>query len=160
MSRWNAVPARSPYLVQVSTYRSSSGYSQYGFATEVARTSGVPWPAYAITTPVTAYQLTGAGDRNTIVAFFLQVSSQYGFAPHSTSYPPYVADATYIVTHEFGHGLGLGHTGMLSIMNPTWPNGVYMGVTPTTVAQSSGGDVAGLQALYSPSFCVSCVPPH
>jgi hypothetical protein len=42
---------------------------------------------------------------------------------------------------------------------PSWPNSVYMGETPTTVAQSSGGDVAGLQFLYNSSFCVSCVPP-
>jgi hypothetical protein len=154
MSRWNAVPARSPFLVQVSSDRASSGFS-YGMATEVARTDYVPWPAYAATSPRTKYMLTGSGDQHKIVAFFLDMSDQYVFGPHS-SYNVIQIDGDYILTHEFGHGLGLGHTGMVSMMYPYWTNSVYMGIVPTT---NAGGDVPGLQALYSPTFCDSCIPP-
>jgi hypothetical protein len=152
-ARWNAVPASSPYLVQTSSYSQSSGYYYpYWIGTKVYRDNNLPWPILAGTWDETAWSMTGQGDPNHLLNFTIEVAGWPIYVGHQSSYTSGQADAASVLTHELGHTLGLGHTGLAAVMYPIWGPSHDL-VTPTT---TSGGDVPGLQLLYSTSFCLTC----
>jgi hypothetical protein len=155
-TRWNSVPARSPFFHQASGLITSTGYAMYGYPTKIVRDNSVRPPYLAWTSFYTMRDLTGSGDPHKILFGWVSFSSTARFGPHG-NIPPGQYDATEIMMHELGHLLGLGHSGaqFKSLMYPDQPN-PYTGVAPTTV---SGGDVPGLQFLYGPGFCDYCVPP-
>jgi hypothetical protein len=165
-ARWNAVPARSPFFKEVDSLGASSHWTASGRTTysSIARTGYVEYPTLAETEPFTPCMLTDPPERNAQggcrtadthreVAFTMDFASWANFQNHYLTPMSGKVDGTWVMMHELGHVLGLGHTGMRSLMQLTWPNNVYMDITPTT---NSGGDVPGLQVFYSPSFCMTC----
>jgi hypothetical protein len=169
-ARWNAVPARSPFLDLVSTLGSSTYDTVDGrtFYTKIYRDGNVMYPDIASTTLFTRCNASAtrneyhtcpdlnAYDPNWAVAFQMDVSTYFVFRTHGTTDPPLPAvDGTWVLMHELGHALGLGHTGFLSLEQPIYNERTYKQITPST---QGGGDVQGLQVYYAPSFCLSC--PH
>jgi hypothetical protein len=138
--RWNGVPAREPYLDEVTTIAASSGYQEYFCPTLIQRGS-LPAGKGASTSDYTPNDLTGSGSNKRIVCSQMVVSSTIAFDADNdpTDGKP---DARFVFTHEQGHILGLGHTWHVAVMYPVWPNDVYMGIQPTN------DDILGLQVAY------------
>jgi len=142
-ARWNAVPAREPFLVEVTSITQSSGdHTPYWCPTEISRDSIGGY--IAITTDYTPYDILQSGSHNTIECSQMIVSRDLNFDTNSNPNDGYI-DARFTLGHEQGHMLCLGHTGHVAIMYPSWPNSVYMGITPTS------DDVLGLQVAYGAS---------
>lgn len=140
--RWNAVPARSPFLVEVDSILESSGnYNPYYCPTFIDRVYISPLGYLAVTTDYTHHDLVGSGSRTRIVCSQMYVNSRWAF---DTDKDPDDGkpDARFMFTHELGHTLGLGHTSHVAVMYFEWPNSTYMGITPTS------DDILGLQVAY------------
>jgi len=122
------------------TFSNATGWTDYHCATRVERGS---LPAFALggTTEKTEYQRLGHGSQHLLVCFWTTISNTYRFDTDTDPDDGFM-DARWIMTHELGHGLALGHTGHRAIMFPYWPNDKYMGATPTS------DDIDGLQHAY------------
>lgn len=139
-ARWNPVPARSPFLVEVASVSQSSGYgSPNNCSTRIRR--GPAGLTYGFARPFTQYERTGSGSRQRIVCLDIAISDSRKFDTDADPNDGF-ADARFVLGHELGHGLGLGHTNYVALMYHTWPNSVYMGITPTS------DDTLGLQVAY------------
>jgi len=143
-TRWNAVPANEPFLKNSTSFAGSTGYyGPSGYGTVVFRDDlgcngilGSTWVP------------TFASDTHTIPFFQTTMNSSARFDHtldfHVTGTPdpecPEIAwaDSRKVVTHEEGHGLGLGHSGLTAIMK--------QGATTYFTIQTD--DVSGLQAIY------------
>ena len=144
-ARWNAVPAKEPFLTEVSSILDSSGnHTPYWCPTFIDRAAIYPTDILAFTSDYTSYDVIGSGSKNTIICSQMYVSSLWAF---DTDQDPNdgLVDARWMFGHEQGHMLCLGHTGHVAIMYPTWPNSQYMGYTPTS------DDILGLQVAYGAS---------
>jgi hypothetical protein len=139
--RWNGVAARNPYLQEATTIQGSTGYLTYGCATEIFRTD-LPLAVLGSTTVYSVHDWTGSGSHNQIACFATTISNYVVFAPHGQQYLG--DDIDWTMTHELGHGEGLGHTGHVAVMEPRpgYAGGPYSGDTPTS------DDVAGLVVAY------------
>lgn len=149
---WNKVPASSPYLLQVGTIRAATGYN-LNAPTEIYRSYSVTYPVIGLTWSYSIWDLTGGqGDPNTRVSFHIAIAGWPHLVAHKSSYSYSEVDGDWVMSHELGHALGLGHTGMSTVMYPIW-SAAHDVITPTT---GGGGDVAGLQFLYNRNFCLTC----
>src|SRR3989304_7543600 len=52
------------------------------------------------------------------------------------------SDARWVLGHELGHVMALGHSAKKALMYPFWPNPKWMSANPAS------NDVSGLQAIY------------
>jgi hypothetical protein len=139
-NRWNAVPAYEPYLVESSTLSNATGWLAYNCATRIER-GALPAFAIAGTSEKTEYQRLGYGSQHKLVCFWTTISDGYRFDTDTDPDDGFV-DIRWAMTHELGHGLGLGHTSHHAVMYPLWPNDEYMGNAPTS------DDINGLQFAY------------
>jgi hypothetical protein len=155
MGRWNAVPAAEPFLNPVGSIRASTGYN-LSAGTFITMDPSVAYPAAGSTLIQSIRDLTGQGDPNTLVRFYMGLAVWPRFVAHQAPpYPSGAVDGDAVLVHELGHSLALGHTYLYSVMYPVWDGSSHDLITPTT---TGGGDVQGLQFLYNRNFCLSC--PH
>jgi hypothetical protein len=139
--RWNSVPAREPFLVEVTSLSQSSGnYNPYYCPTYIKRAS-LPTGYIAVTGIYTPYDVIGSGSKKLLTCSQMTVSSTLKFDANSDPGDGKI-DARFMFTHELGHLLALGHTAHVAVMYPLWPNDVYMGINPTS------DDILGLQVAY------------
>jgi hypothetical protein len=158
--RWNAVPARSPYLYSTNSLSKSTGYKTYPdpigtMGTSITRDTTIGAGSWAETRTYTDFDLYGSGDQHIIRLFVVHLSLMKPLGNSGSLQPLEPGDAAIIMTHELGHGFGLGESGTPSVMYYQLDNSKSR-LVPTT---SSGGDVPGLQLLYNPNFCYTQRPP-
>ncbi len=140
--RWNDVPAYSPYLFETELIAGATGAGNpYHCPTRISRGYGLPGGVMAGTTVFSHYDFANSGSRTRIVCFTVVVSKDISFDTDSDPGDG-KPDARWMLGHELGHGMGLGHSNKKAIMYPIWPNSKYMGVTP------AANDIAGMQAIY------------
>lgn len=142
--RWNAPSnTKNPYLYRTTDPTKSSGYQYGNGGTIIFYAMGLPSGVYASTTVV--YPTTSPY----YIWFFQTQISQDVIWNHSFDYSrdttrdpdyPYIyhADSRKVMTHEIGHGEGLGHTYHTAIMQ----QGAVNFYTLTS------DDIAGLGVAY------------